>query len=96
MQPQQSFIIPLALMFIVWYFLLIKPQRKKEKEHRDMLASLKKNDQIVTIGGIHGVVVVVKDKTVTLRIDDNTNAKIELDKSSVGYIIKGSQGKKEA
>lgn len=77
-------LFPLALIFIIFYFLLIRPQKQKEKEHRKMLAGISKNDEIVTLGGIHGTIVNVKDKTVTLRIDDNV--KMEIEKSSVAYI----------
>ena len=91
MPQQQSFIVPLALMLVVWYFLLIRPQRKKDKEHKDMISSLKKNDEVVTIGGIHGVVVLVKEKTLAVRVDDTTNTKIEIDKNSVGYLKKSSR-----
>ncbi len=77
-------LFPLALIFIIFYFLLIRPQKQKEKEHQTMLAGINKNDEVVTSGGIHGTIVNVKDKTVTLRIDDNV--KMEIEKSSVAYI----------
>ncbi|MDD5096927.1 MAG: preprotein translocase subunit YajC [Candidatus Omnitrophica bacterium] len=90
--PQQTVanplvqLFPLALIFIIFYFLLIRPQKQKEKAHQKMLAGVSKNDDIVTLGGIHGTVVNVKDKTLTLRVDDNV--KIEIEKSSVAYIKK--------
>ncbi len=80
---------PLILIFVVFYFLLIRPQKTKEKEHQKMLASVAKNDEIVTSSGIHGTVINVKDKTVILRIDDNV--KIEIEKNCVAY-IKKTQG----
>ncbi|MEI8176967.1 MAG: preprotein translocase subunit YajC [Candidatus Omnitrophota bacterium] len=86
MQPQASpFIsmLPLILIFVIFYFLLIRPQQKKQKEHEAMLKDLQKNDEIVTNGGIHGTIVNVKEQTVIVRIDDNV--KIELDKSCVGF-----------
>ena len=79
-------LFPLALIFIIFYFLLIRPQKQKEKEHQKMLTGINKNDEVVTLGGIHGTIVNVKDKTVTLRIDDNVN--MEIEKSSVAYIKK--------
>ena len=82
-------LLPLALIFIIFYFLLIRPQKQKEKEHQKMLAGVNKNDEIVTLGGIHGTVVNVKDKTLILRIDDNV--KMEIEKNSV-YYIKKPQG----
>jgi preprotein translocase subunit YajC len=77
---------PLILIFIIFYFLLIRPQKQKEKEHQKMLLGIDKNDEIVTLGGIHGTVVNVKDKTVILRIDENV--KMEIEKNSIAYIKK--------
>jgi len=90
--PQQASVnplvqlLPLALIFIVFYFLLIRPQKQKEKQHQKMLEALNKNDEVVTSGGIHGTIVGVKEKTVTLRIDDNV--KMEIEKNSIAYIKK--------
>jgi len=79
-------LFPLALIFIIFYFLLIRPQKQKEKEHAKMLEGVKKNDDVVTLSGIHGTIVNVKEKTVILRIDENV--KMEIEKSSVAYIKK--------
>ncbi|MCX5668621.1 MAG: preprotein translocase subunit YajC [Candidatus Omnitrophica bacterium] len=77
---------PLILIFIIFYFLLIRPQKQKEKEHQKMLTGIDKNDEVVTLGGIHGTVVNVKEKTLILRIDENV--KMEIEKNSVAYIKK--------
>jgi preprotein translocase subunit YajC len=77
-------LLPLIFIFVVFYFLLIRPQQKKQKEHQIMINNLKKNDDVVTMGGIHGTIVNVKEKTFVLRIDDST--KIEIDKNSVAYV----------
>lgn len=74
-------LMPIILIFIVFYFLLIKPQRKAQNEHKKMLASLKKNDEVITAGGIHGTIVNVKEHTVTLKVDDNV--KVEVQKSGI-------------
>jgi len=79
-------LFPLILIFVIFYFLLIRPQRTKEKEHQKMLQTLNKNDEVVTSSGIHATIVNVKDKTLTLRIDDNV--KIEIEKNYVSYIKK--------
>lgn len=79
-------LFPLILIFIIFYFLLIRPQKTKEKEHQKLLASLNKNDEVVTSGGIHGTILNVKDKTVVLRIDDN--AKMEIEKNCIAYVKK--------
>jgi len=79
-------LLPLALIFVIFYFLLIRPQKQKEKEHQKMLEGINKNDAVVTSGGIHGTVVNVKEKTLTLRIDENV--KMEIEKNSIAYIKK--------
>ena len=90
MQPQtvnpmlQMF--PLLLVFIIFYFMLIRPQQKKEKERLNMLKNIKKNDEVVTSGGIHAVVLNVKERTATLRVDDNV--KIEVDKDAITRVEK--------
>lgn len=85
--------VPLVFIFIIFYFLIIRPQKSKENEHQKMLNNIAKNDEVVTTGGIHGTIINVKDKTVILRIDENV--KIELEKSCVSYVKKlqkASQG----
>ena len=68
--------IPLILMFVIFYFLLIRPQQKKTKEHRQMIASLKKGDRIVTSGGIHGRITGMDDVTLTVEIADRVRVKV--------------------
>lgn len=68
--------IPLILMFVIFYFLLIRPQQKKTKEHREMIAGIKKGDRIVTSGGIHGQVTAVEDTTLTVEISDKVRVKL--------------------
>ncbi len=79
-------LVPIVLIFFVMYFLLIRPQAKREKELGRMQAGLKKNDEVVTYGGIHGTVVNLKTDTVTLRVDDNV--RLEVDRSAVARRIK--------
>ncbi len=67
--------MPLIIIFVIFYFLLIRPQQKKTKAHRDMLAGVKRGDKVVTSGGIYGLVEDVSEKTVTLKIADNTKVK---------------------
>ncbi|HLF18525.1 MAG TPA: preprotein translocase subunit YajC [Candidatus Omnitrophota bacterium] len=82
-------IIPYLLIFLIFYFLVIKPQKTKQREQKELLNNLKKNDEVVTSAGIHGTVALVKDKTVVIRVDDNV--KIEFDKESVSTIVKSSK-----
>ncbi len=93
MQPQSVnpifFIGQFLLIIGVFYFIVIRPQRNEQKKHREMLASLQKNDEVVTASGIHGTVVNVKDKTVIVRIDDNV--KVEMEKSSIAAVKRQPQ-----
>lgn len=78
--------LPLILIFVIFYFLLIRPQKQREKEHQKMLSNVSKNDEVVTNGGIHGTVVAVKEKTLILRVDENV--KIEIEKNCIAYVKK--------
>jgi len=69
--------LPLILMFVVMYFLMIKPQQKKAKEQREMMDALAKGDEVVTAGGILGKVVSVKDTYVTIEIAANTEVVVQ-------------------
>ncbi len=61
-------LLPMVLIFVVFYFMLIRPQRKKDKKVKDMLANLKVTDRICTIGGIYGTIVAIKDDTFTVAV----------------------------
>jgi len=74
-------LLPIILIFVIFYFLLIRPQKKQQDLHKKMISSLKKNDEVITAGGIHGTIMNVKDNTVTLKVDDNV--KVEVQKSSI-------------
>ena len=76
MLAQFQGMIPLVFMFAIFYFLLIRPQQKKAKEHRALLDALKKGDQVVTAGGMHGKVTSLDDLVVTLEIAPGVNVKI--------------------
>lgn len=76
--------LPLILIFVIFYFLLIRPQSKKAKEHKHMLDNLKKGDKIVTSGGIHGVIEDLEEDTVTVKIAENV--KIKLSRTAVSGI----------
>ena len=69
-------IIPLVFMFAIFYFLLIRPQQKKAKEHKALLESMKKGDNVITAGGVHGKVTAVDSDIVTLEVANNVNVKI--------------------
>jgi len=81
--------MPLVLIVIVYYFLLIRPDKKKRADAQDMLSNLKKNDRVETIGGICGTVAnVQKDsKYVTLKIDETSNAKMKILRSAILRVV---------
>lgn len=82
-------LMPIFLIFAIFYFLLIRPQQKQQKKQKDMLSKLKKNDEVVTNGGMHGTIVNVDEQTVTLRVDDNTRIKFQ--KNTISYVKKKEQ-----
>lgn len=75
---------PFVLMFVIFYFLIIRPQQKKQKERNQMLLNLKKGDRVVTIGGIHGKIVELTDDTCVLLINDST--RVTFDRSAVNSV----------
>lgn len=79
---------PFVLMIAVFYFLLIRPQQKKQKTRTAMLSALKKGDKIITIGGLHGTILEITDDTVVLRVNDVT--KLTFDRSSISHVVSSS------
>jgi preprotein translocase subunit YajC len=80
-----TMILPFGLIILVFYFLIIRPQSKKQKETQKMLSALKKNDRVVTVGGIRGTITSVKEDTVIIKVDDNV--KMEFSKSAVSNVV---------
>lgn len=78
--------MPLIFIFVIFYFLLIRPQQKKAKDHAKLVESIKTGDQVVTNAGIHGVVANVKEKTLIIKIADNV--KVEFDRAAVAAVEK--------
>ena len=78
----QSF-LPLILIFVIFYFLLIRPQSKKAKEHKQMLENLKKGDKVMTNGGIYGIIEDIDTETATLKVGIKDDVKIKINR---GYI----------
>ena len=79
--------VPLVLLVAVFYFALIRPQQKKQKEHAQLLKSVRPGDRVVTSGGVVGVILTVKEKTATIRSAD---AKFEITKSAIAEITERS------
>ncbi len=80
-----SSLLPFLLIILVFYFLILRPQQKRQKERQKLLESVKKGDRVITSGGIHGTVEGVEDKTVLVKIADNIKVKVE--RSAVATII---------
>ena len=79
-----STLVTFGLVFVVFYFLIIRPQNKKQKEAKKMIEAVKKGDKIITIGGIHGMVHAVKETTVVVKVDDD--CRIEFTKSAIATV----------
>ncbi len=68
--------LPLIIIFAIFYFLLIRPQQRKAKQHKQVLASLKKGDRVVSSGGLHGVITGLSDEVVTMEISPKVRVKV--------------------
>jgi len=82
------FMVMILAMFAIVYFLMIRPARKQEKQRQMMLANIKKNDRVITSGGIIGTVYSIKDNEVVLKIDVDGEVKVSFTKSAIVGIIK--------
>jgi preprotein translocase subunit YajC len=81
--PLMTF-LPFVAIIAIFYFLIIRPQNRKQKETQKMLAALKKGDKVVTIGGIHGTIQTVREQTVIVKVDEDT--KLEFSRSAISTI----------
>lgn len=87
----------IAGMMALFYFIMLVPERKRKAEEAAKLASIQKNDRIVTIGGIHGVVAGVNDDdTLTIRIDESGNARMKIDRKAVSRLLRDKDSSKTA
>ena len=92
----QSPMIPLLLIGMVFYFMLLRPERQRRAKHTVLLSNLKKNDRIVTSGGIFGTIVNVhkgdgEDDSVVIKIDESTGAKIRIQRNSISRVLTTNQ-----
>lgn len=85
--------LPIIILFAIFYFLLIRPQQKKAKEHREMIANLKKGNRIVTSGGIYGTIQSIDDTTISLEIAEKV--KIKVTRGNVAAVIADNQPQKK-
>ncbi|MBS12163.1 MAG: preprotein translocase subunit YajC [Gemmatimonadetes bacterium] len=84
--------LPFILMFVIMYFLLIRPQYKKQKEQQNMIEALKKGDKIVTSGGMHGQIVGVKEKEGIIVVQVAKDVKVEVSRGSVSRVVEKKDG----
>ncbi|NOZ20676.1 MAG: preprotein translocase subunit YajC [Planctomycetes bacterium] len=90
-----AMLMPFILIFIIMYFLMLRPQKRKEAERRQMIEAVKKNDEVVTIGGIHGKVVSVRGDEVVLKLDKKGDIRVTFNKSAVSRIVTGDDAPKD-
>jgi len=81
-----SFFVPLIFIFIIMYFVMIRPQKKRQEQQQKLVGNLKTGDRVVTNAGIHGLISNVKETTVLVKVADNV--KIEIDKSAITNVLK--------
>ncbi len=87
------FLVEMALIFAIFYFLLIRPQTKERERHRKMLSAIQKGDEIVTNGGVIGRVVHVDENRLTVRTAENT--RLTVDRARVAEVLEGKGGKEK-
>jgi preprotein translocase subunit YajC len=87
--------LPFILIAVVFYLLLMRPMRKQQKEQQAMLGALKKNDKVITSGGMIGKVAEIKDDEVALKVDESSNVRIRVTKSSIARVLRDSEPAKE-
>ena len=83
-----SVLLPMIIIFFIIYVMMIKPQRTKERTRREMLDTIEKGDKVVTIGGIHGVLVSVREHEVTVRVDDDRNVKLRMNRTAISRVLR--------
>jgi len=81
-----SFFVPLIFIFVIMYFVMIRPQKKRQEQQQKLITGLKTGDRVVTNGGIHGLISNVKENTVLVKVADNV--KLEMEKSAIATVLK--------
>ena len=90
--PLPGLLLPLLLMGVIMYFLMIRPERKQQKERKARLAALKKNDQVLTIGGIYGTIAALADDVVTLKVDEGKDLRIKVARGAIQTVLTQAKG----
>lgn len=86
--------VPYLLMFVLFYFVLLAPMRKQQKKTKEMLANLKKNDRVITTGGLYGTVAQIEDQFVFVKIADTV--KVKMARSAITGVVQDENGPKDA
>jgi preprotein translocase subunit YajC len=88
-----KFMGPMIIIMVLFYFMLIRPQKRKEQELREMVRNVKENDRVVTIGGIYGVVTNVQRdaERLTIRVDESTGAKLKVNMSAIARVLSAEE-----
>jgi preprotein translocase subunit YajC len=83
------FLLPMSIVMVLFYLMMIRPQKRKEQELRDQVNAVKENDRVVTIGGIYGVVTNVQRdaQRVTVRVDESTGTKLRLNMTAIARVL---------
>ncbi len=82
--------VPFIFIFVIMYFVLLRPQMKRQKDQQRLVSALKTGDRVVTNAGIHGLISNVKETTVIVKVADNV--KIEMEKSAIATVLKSAEG----
>ncbi len=92
--PLANMVFPFLMIGVLFYLLMIRPERRKRAELAEMLQNLKKNDRVVTIGGIFGTIVTASKESdeVIIKVDENTNAKLRMQRSAIARVVSSESG----
>ena len=85
--------LPLVAIVAIFYFLILRPQKKRQQETQKMLSALRKGDRVVTIGGVHGIIQSVKESTVIVKVDENV--KLEFNRSAISGVVSQTKDDKD-
>ncbi|MHC5010462.1 MAG: preprotein translocase subunit YajC [Planctomycetota bacterium] len=83
--------IPMILVFLIFYFIVIRPGSRERKEREAQVAGLKKHDKVITNAGIHGTVVALEDDAVVLRVDEKNNVRIKFSRAAIWQVLSADQ-----
>lgn len=84
-------LVPFILILVLMYFIMLRPQRKQEKRRREMLSEMAKNDRVVTIGGIQGIIYSIDEGEVTLKVDERNDVRMTFAKSAIARVIRDEE-----